>query len=224
MTKEESKALEAKINELAERYPEVSFAKLSRIAKAAYDFGRQVKPETQELDEALELVNEYNLKPYRDGNAWCILLGKDIQSGICGFGNTLTEAYLDFLRAYKEYNHPIGELLAELQHAKGLDEAAEENAIKACGVLKVDIAPYMRGFKAGAKWDAEQMPKIKGWVAREDAFNGCGLILHRSKPWREGIVWSHQTIAMHLPWSMFPDLKWEDEPIEVELAISRVSK
>ena len=76
----------------------------------------------QTFNEALELVNEYNLKPYRDGNAWCILLGRDIQSGICGFGNTQTEAYLDFLKSYKEYNHPIGELLAELQDPQGLDE------------------------------------------------------------------------------------------------------
>lgn len=66
------------------------------------------------LEEALELVTEYNLKPYRDGNAWCILLGKDIQSGICGFGDTLTKTYLDFLKAYKEYKHPIGELLNDL--------------------------------------------------------------------------------------------------------------
>lgn len=68
-------------------------------------------------------------------------------------------------------------------------------------------------------------PKIKGWVARdsvEDAFNGCGLILHHSKPWRTGGEWSNQTIAMHLPWSMFPDLCWEDDPIEVELKIHRV--
>ena len=66
------------------------------------------------------------------------------------------------------------------------------------------------------------LPTIKGWVARdsvEDAFNGCGLILHCKKPWRAGGEWSNQTIAMHLPGSMFPDLKWEDEPIEVELQI-----
>ena len=71
----------------------------------------------------------------------------------------------------------------------------------------------------------EEEPTIKGWVARdscEDAFNGCGLILHHSKPWRTGAEWSNRTIAMHLPWGMFPDLKWEDEPIEVELTIIRI--
>ena len=41
MNKAEDKAktIEDKITQLAERYPEVSFAKLSRIAKAAYEFG-----------------------------------------------------------------------------------------------------------------------------------------------------------------------------------------
>ena len=73
--------------------------------------------------------------------------------------------------------------------------------------------------------EQELVPKIKGWVARdgvEDAFNGCGLILHYSKPWRAGGEWSNCTIAMHLPWNMFQDLKWVDEPIEVELTIRKV--
>lgn len=28
------------------------------------------------------------LRPYRDGNSWCVLYGPDIQEGICAFGNT----------------------------------------------------------------------------------------------------------------------------------------
>ena len=80
----------------------------------------------KELNEAIELTLEYNLRPYQDGNAWCILLGKDIQSGICGFGRTLIETYLDFLKSYKEYNHPIGELLNELQSSQGLDDAVKD--------------------------------------------------------------------------------------------------
>ena len=105
--------------------------------------------EPQELDEALCLVNEYNLKPYRDGNAWCILLGKDIQNGICGFGYTLTETYLDFLKSYKEYNHPISELIAQISSPQGLDEAAEEYG-------RNTRYTEIPAFKAGAKWMAEQ--------------------------------------------------------------------
>lgn len=88
--------------------------------------------------------------------------------------------------------------------------------------------PYLQDWQARDIVDfvlkkyTEGLPTLKGWVARdsvEDAFNGCGLILHCKKPWRTGGEWSNQTIAMHLPWNMFPDLKWEDEPIEVELTI-----
>lgn len=82
-----------------------------QLCQELLDWLDALPDEPNHLEEALELVAEYNLKPYRDGNAWCILLGKDIQSGICGFGDTLTKTYLDFLKSYKEYKHPIGELL-----------------------------------------------------------------------------------------------------------------
>jgi len=45
---------------------------------------------------------EYNLfsmlkpKIYRDQTQWCVLLGDDIISGICGFGDTPYKAILDF--------------------------------------------------------------------------------------------------------------------------------
>lgn len=65
---------------------------------------------------------------------------------------------------------------------------------------------------------------LKGWVARdsrEDPVFGLGLILHSRKPTREGDAWSNNTIWMHLPWEMFPELKWEDEPMEVEIKIGK---
>lgn len=46
-------------------------------------------------------------KPYMDGNQFCILLGEDLQSGICGFGKTKKEALIDFLKAVRlRYNQP----------------------------------------------------------------------------------------------------------------------
>ena len=63
---------------------------------------------------------------------------------------------------------------------------------------------------------------FSGWLARdsrEDNVFGLGLCLHHTKPRREGDSWSGLTIAMHLPWNAFPELKWEDEPIEVEITI-----
>ena len=56
-----------------------------------------------EMDKA-----EYNLfailkpKIYKDGNAWCVLLGDNIQEGICGFGETPYKAILEFNKAFNE--------------------------------------------------------------------------------------------------------------------------
>jgi len=35
-----------------------------------------------------------------DGNQWCVLLGDNIQEGVCGFGDTPELAFLDFDRAF----------------------------------------------------------------------------------------------------------------------------
>ena len=69
--------------------------------------------------------------------------------------------------------------------------------------------------------------KIKGWIARdevENPFYGLGLCLHSPKPWRTGNEWSNQTIMMHLPTNMFPEVTWESEPKEVEVEIKAGNK
>lgn len=38
----------------------------------------------------------YRLVPFRDGAAWCVLLGENIQDGIAGFGRTPAEAISNF--------------------------------------------------------------------------------------------------------------------------------
>ena len=44
-----------------------------------------------------EVLARAGLKPYKDGNKWCILIGDNIQEGICGFGDTIDEALYQFL-------------------------------------------------------------------------------------------------------------------------------
>lgn len=45
----------------------------------------------------------YRLTPYKDGSAWCVLLGENIQEGVVGFGRTPVEALNNFEHAmYKE--------------------------------------------------------------------------------------------------------------------------
>lgn len=46
---------------------------------------------------AEEVLIKAGLKPYKDGNKWCILAGDNIQEGICGFGDTIDEALYQFL-------------------------------------------------------------------------------------------------------------------------------
>ena len=36
------------------------------------------------------------LVPYKDGDQWCVLYGDDLQSGICGFGKSPSQAMLAF--------------------------------------------------------------------------------------------------------------------------------
>ena len=47
-------------------------------------------------EQELQMVKAWNLIPYKDGDQWCVLLGEDLQVGICGFGETPYKAILDF--------------------------------------------------------------------------------------------------------------------------------
>lgn len=44
----------------------------------------------------LVFIEAFNLKPYIDGNQWCILLGENIQDGIFGCGDSPFLAINDF--------------------------------------------------------------------------------------------------------------------------------
>jgi len=50
----------------------------------------------EQLEEVLLIMAEKGLIPYKDGNTWCILLGDNIQEGVCGFGYTIIDAMMDF--------------------------------------------------------------------------------------------------------------------------------
>lgn len=70
----------------------------------------------------------------------------------------------------------------------------------------------------------EQKPEVKhiGWVARDSEYNpylGLGLVLFKGKPTRTDDCWTG-VIDSQLPWESFPNLKWEDEPVEVEVELT----
>lgn len=58
--------------------------------------------------------------------------------------------------------------------------------------------------------------KYKFWVARDW---GCMLDAYFNKPIRDTVwkEWNSDKVSLRIDDSFFPELKWEDEPIEVEL-------
>lgn len=65
--------------------------------------------------------------------------------------------------------------------------------------------------------------KLTGWIARDrefDSYYGTGLILFGEKPRKSYDCWNGD-IVTQLPWELFSDLKWNDEPVEVEITIRK---
>jgi hypothetical protein len=48
----------------------------------------------------------YRPEVYPDGDQWCALYGKDIQTGVCGFGKTPAEAVYEFDKAWMTASVP----------------------------------------------------------------------------------------------------------------------
>lgn len=55
----------------------------------------------QYVKDAYEVVATFGITPVKDGNAWCVLLGQNLQEGICGFGDTPHEAIMAFYREFR---------------------------------------------------------------------------------------------------------------------------
>lgn len=60
---------------------------------------------------------------------------------------------------------------------------------------------------------------IPGWIARDKAGN---LFLYKAQPKRMGSFWSGSFAYLQLDNSLFQDIRWESEPVEVSINISRV--
>ena len=113
---------------------------------------------------------------------------------------------------------------------------------KALEAYPEDICGYSTEIKVGAKpepldcnlrkregyvkalKEVEGLPKIKGWVARDK--NGE---IHYFQEYPRRVTeyelnhwWDRDYISMWIEKDSFPELTWEDEPVEVELLIRRV--
>ena len=74
--------------------------------------------ENQIIVEIAGLMHDINMKAYSvacemqrpcvifkpritlDGNMWCVILGENLQDGVCGFGKTPEKAFADFDREF----------------------------------------------------------------------------------------------------------------------------
>lgn len=66
--------------------------------------------------------------------------------------------------------------------------------------------------------------KIKGWIARDKSGD---IHFFNVKPYREyPVLWWQTNVDIddmfYLPPESFPEVKWEDEPVEVEIAIKQI--
>jgi len=69
----------------------------------------------------------------------------------------------------------------------------------------------------------ESLPKIHGWVARDEDGRLC---MYGDKPFRDifygNKTWFVERDLWELPKELFPEITWESEPVEVELLIRKV--
>ena len=77
----------------------------------AYKWGIAYLEKQKEQRQVVEALVKAGLKPYRDGNQWCVLVGDSSQEGVCGFGDTIDDALYDFLvtvlNMQKEQEHSL---------------------------------------------------------------------------------------------------------------------
>lgn len=109
---------------------------------------------------------EAGIKPaYKDGNSWCVLIGKNIQEGICGFGETPKDAYVNFLK----------ELWGKAFEQKTSEWSEDDNAKIEflCNLIKRNISEGNYSFGDGAK---------NGFVSKQEAIKMLQSLKSRVQP------------------------------------------
>ena len=61
----------------------------------------EMKRQQVSENQIWQMLRSLNIVPFKDGNQWCCLYGKDLMSGIAGFGDT---PYLAAVNLYEELN------------------------------------------------------------------------------------------------------------------------
>ena len=127
------------------------------------------------------------------------------------------------------YDCGIEQLLSLLSFIESLEQepiSTEETELNSLAFLE----------QMGYTCISDGSPKIKGWVARDGTVRRIDvgrLRFFDNKPFRRDYIttvngeWGEHRdypckYIINLPKDLFPDLSWEDEPIEVELTLNRI--
>lgn len=99
------------------------------------------------------------------------------------------------------------------------DERVRKELIELISCMH-DADPRKKGWLDWLEKQKEQKPgaKLTGWVARDKDTEMLNFYMDR--PPRRYDFWAAPA-SLHLPDKGFPDLKWEDEPMEVEMIITK---
>ena len=96
---------------------------------------------------------------------------------------------------------------------------------KSRGVNSAYQIGFIDGMVEYREHDNENAYVIKGWVARDNKGDSDSLSIYRDiKPNRlnEEGLWENMSDFMTIPKDMFPEIKWEDEPVKIEMIIKKI--
>ena len=113
-----------------------------------------------------------------------------------------------FVRAYKAY--PVNNIISSGPYQGGGPSVIDSNARERVAYIK-------------ALTELNELPKIEGWVAREDhVLNNGGLYLFANRPTRNGRYGWDGYILRKFDDSDYPEITWDSEPVKVELIINKL--
>ena len=119
-----------------------------------------LEKQEEQKPTAEEILVKAGLKPYKDGNQWCILVGDNIQEGICGFGDTIDEALYQLLKDVLEKQKEQ----KPAEYEKPLLSKFEQ-AVYDCAWRKVTCKPEGETKEEYAKRWAEQfLSMVRDWA------------------------------------------------------------
>lgn len=112
--------------------------------------------------------------------------------------------------------------MTDIEKKSPCDGCPGENLAGTCASI-TGLGRCNQVLRRKALEEYESLPKVHGWVARDKA-NDLYFFPHDCKPHRtDGIFCSEVSEdILHIDNSMFPEVNWQTEPIEVELLIRKI--